>query len=355
MTVAINPSYAASRASFLDIAEAAGASLTSTKHPQLGLHGEELFVDVAHLAAADSPTALVVVSGTHGVEGYLGSALQRHHLLNDQLRADGIQLWFIHALNPYGFSWVRRVNEDNIDLNRNFIDWSQSTPPNPGYGSIADLLVPTDWSTETQERVFGELMAKADELGFERFQQIITQGQFEHPTGLFYGGTGPAWSNTWLSGFLQANLADCDHVAVIDLHTGLGPWGHGELISCDLPGSPEFERQCEWFGEVTSLPGGTSVSAELEGNWQAHLPTMLPTTQLSAVAIEYGTIDTVSVLQALRADAVLHAHGDPNGTDAANVRSIVRGAFCDDDPAWFDKCSARYDETVGACLRGLAQ
>ena len=28
----------------------------------------------------------------------------------------------IHALNPFGFAHLRRANEDNVDLNRNFVD-----------------------------------------------------------------------------------------------------------------------------------------------------------------------------------------------------------------------------------------
>ena len=142
---------------------------------------------------------------------------------------------------------------------------------------------------------------------------------------------------------------------LFDLHTGLGPWGHGELISCEAAGSAEFERQQAWFGEVTSLPQGTSVSADLEGNWQAALAALLPKPTLTAVTIEYGTIDSVSVLQALRSDAVLHGHLDPTAPEAADTRAVVRAAFCDDDPAWFAKCRDRYDEVVSACLTGLDQ
>ena len=147
------------------------ARVDSYQHPLAGLEGEELFVDVAEVGPVDATSVVLVVSGTHGVEGYLGSALQRHHLETldpatfdpadlDLATLEGeishgerdVAFIFVHALNPYGFSWVRRVNEDNVDLNRNFVDWTQSHPRNDDYGLLADTLVPASWSDEEQTR-----------------------------------------------------------------------------------------------------------------------------------------------------------------------------------------------------------
>jgi hypothetical protein len=157
MIAPLSASYADARAAFLDAAAAAGATIETFPHPLRGLHDEDLAVDVAEIAGG--PDVVIVVSGTHGVEGYAGSALQRHHLTllaDDPLPASGRPtLVFVHALNPYGFSWVRRVNEDNVDLNRNFPDWSQPLPTNDGYAELADILVPTEWTPEVQERTTG--------------------------------------------------------------------------------------------------------------------------------------------------------------------------------------------------------
>lgn len=349
----IPSSYRDARAQFLRAASDAGCAVRSTPHPLTGLHGEDLAVDVATLGPADADDVVVIVSGTHGVEGYLGSTLQHRHLVDGALTPpNGAAVVLVHALNPHGFSWVRRVNEDNVDLNRNFIDWDGAPPPNAEYGELADVLVPTDWTEPTQERTFLELMANAEELGFERLQEIITKGQYAHPTGVFHGGTGPTWSNHWLSNFL-GELGPRRRVAVLDLHTGIGPSGHCELISCDPPDSAEFGRQSDWWGTVTSMLDGSSVSAELEGNWQAMLPSLLDADETTAVALEYGTVDGITVLQSLRADAVLHAFGDPTSPEAEPVRNQVRAAFCDDDPAWLETCWNRYAEVVAATLQQL--
>lgn len=352
MIAPLASSYADARAAFLDAAAAAHARLSTFPHALEGLDGEELAIDVAEVGPADADDVVIVVSGTHGVEGYLGSALQRHHLGTLEPER-GPAIVFVHALNPHGFSWVRRVNEDNVDLNRNFVDWSQPPPRNDEYREIADVLVPSSWTADEQERTMLTLLAKLEEVGPERMQLIVSGGQYDDPDGIFYGGDRPTWSNHWVRDFLARRLAGVRRAVIIDLHTGLGPWGHGELISHASPDDPMFERQLAWWGEVTSLLDGSSVSAELAGDWLAAAETMLTDTELTAVALEYGTVDLLTVLNSLRADAVLHAHGDPTGSGAAAVRAQVRAAFLDDDPAWLETCWTRYRSVVTAAIDRL--
>ena len=354
MIAPLSRSYADARAAFLDAAATAGARIESFEHPLTGLAGEPLFVDVAEVGPADADDVVLVVSGTHGVEGYLGSALQRHHLETyDTRRNGGPAIVFVHALNPFGFSWVRRVNEDNVDLNRNFVDWSQPPPANDGYADLADALVPDDWTAETRERTLLELMGKMEELGLERLQQVVSGGQYDHPTGVFYGGVEPTWSNRWLHDFFTRRFASTRRLAIIDLHTGLGPWGHGELISSNPPGSDTYGRQQAWWGDVISMHDDASVSAALVGDWLDAAPALAPTAEVTGIAIEYGTVDPITVLQSLRADAVLHGHGDPTADDAVEIRDQVRAAFLDDDPAWLETCLPRYHSVVTAALERL--
>ena len=65
-----------------------------------------------------------ISSGIHGVEGFFGSAVQLAFL--DSLPPNwqpppGTKFILLHALNPFGFAWRRRFNEENVDLNRNFL------------------------------------------------------------------------------------------------------------------------------------------------------------------------------------------------------------------------------------------
>jgi hypothetical protein len=354
--------YDESRRRFLDSAEDAGATIVSYGHPLAGMAGEPLALDVATLGSDDASSVLIVVSGTHGVEGFAGSALQHHWLAHHAAdRPTDVRVVLIHAFNPHGFAWVRRVNEDNVDLNRNFVDWDQPPPPNEDYGGIAHLLVPERWDDETQQSTTLALLAYAEEVGFERLQEVVSGGQYTHPTGVFHGGSGPVWSHHWLTDHLRDVVGPAERVAIVDLHTGLGPWGHGELISHVGREHPAYRRGSTWWGEVRSMIDGESVSANLSGDWLAAADRLIAEAadgtageiEVTSVALEYGTVDTISVLQALRADAVLHGTGDPLGDGSDAVRAQVRAAFADDDPAWFDAIAGRFDEVIGAALENL--
>ncbi len=309
---------------------------------------------MAIVGPADADSVLIIVSGTHGVEGFTGSALQHHWLEHHAAgRPETLRVVLVHALNPYGFAWVRRVNEDNVDLNRNFVDWSQPPPANEDYGGLAQLLVPDSWDDDTQQTTTLQLLAYAEEVGFPRLQEVVSGGQYTHPDGVFYGGAGPVWSHRWLVENLAGLVGPASRLGLVDLHTGLGPWGHGELISHEGGDAPGFARGNTWWGDVRSMLDGDSVSATLSGDWLGTIDALVPGVEVTAVALEYGTVDTVSVLQSLRADAVLHAHGDPRGPGAEAIRAQVRAAFADDDPAWFDAVSARFDEVTAAAIAHL--
>ena len=347
----IRDTYAEARAAFSSAARAAGARITSHPHPDRGPDGEELATDIASLGPDDAADVVLVVSATHGVEGYCGSALQTQWLrTGTDERPTDTRVVLLHAFNPHGFAWVRRVNEDNVDLNRNFIDWSEAPPANPEYAEIADLVVPEAWTEAEQQRTTLALLAIADERGWDHLQGVVSGGQYTHPTGVFHGGSGPVWSHRLLREVAAAELATAERLRIIDLHTGLGEWGHGELIVHEPVGSGPYERAHAMWGDVRSMTSGESVSAVLQGDWLAAIPDLLPDVEVTAAALEFGTVDIVTVMQALRADAWLHAHADPLGPGADAVRAQVRAAFADDDPRWMEAVWARFAPVMRQAL-----
>ena len=349
--IGLSGDYQTARNAFLTATQSVRASVTSYPHPQIGPAGEPLAVDVAELGSSEAEKTVLVVSGTHGVEGYCGSALQTEWVAKHSGdRPDDTRIILVHGFNPVGFAWVRRVNEDNVDLNRNFINWSESPPLNTDYQQIADLLVPAEFTEAEQQRTFNELFALAGEWGMDRFQAAVSGGQFTHPTGLFYGGTGPVWSHRWIRNWAATALHDVRHLTIIDLHTGLGPWGFGELISSRPRAHAEFQRAIDKWGEVRSMVDGDSVSTNITGDWLAVTSELSPTSEVTAVALEFGTVDLISVLLALRADAWLHSHGDPTGPRAQQVRAQVRAAFADDDPKWIATCWQRFHQVMNGAL-----
>src|SRR4051812_33292522 len=109
------------RRRFRQAVTARGGRLDTLAIPERGPHGEELGIDIGWFGAAEPRRVLVHSSGVHGIEGYAGSAIQLQWLAEGlpALPSD-VAIVIVHLLNPYGYAWLRRVNENNVDLNRNF-------------------------------------------------------------------------------------------------------------------------------------------------------------------------------------------------------------------------------------------
>jgi hypothetical protein len=240
---------------------------------------------------------------------------------------------FLHALNPHGFSHLRRTNEDNVDLNRNFRDFTQAIPPNAAYAEVHGFMVPATWppSPENEAR----LRAYVERHGERALQDAVTGGQCEHPDGLFYGGVRPAWSNAILRRVLREQAGNARNLALIDFHTGLGPRGHGEKIYAGRDIPADLARAKAWWGDdVTSFHDGSSTSAPLTGvNYHA-VYDECPGAAYAGIALEYGTVPLPAVLQALRGDQWLANHPDAPDDARLAIKRAMRDAFYQDADDW---------------------
>ena len=68
--------YAAAREAFREAAAARGLKVQPHRNPAKGAEGEELTTAVALLGPADGRRLMIVVSATHGAEGFCGSGIQ---------------------------------------------------------------------------------------------------------------------------------------------------------------------------------------------------------------------------------------------------------------------------------------
>lgn len=350
--------YFAARDLFLARAASAGARVTSVVHPSAkGPGGRDIYMDCAQLGAPDAPCALVVISGTHGPEGYCGSGVQTGLLASGQAVewAKSIRVILIHAHNAYGFAWDSRFNEDNIDLNRNYIEnFDAPLPANLDYNALAQWAAPERHDAQTLQDARVGLMGFASERGFPALQAALTGGQYEHPKGVYYGGIAPSWSNITLQAILKQTCAGATKIVSIDMHTGLGPFGHGEILTEAAPGSEHYERQASiWGDEICSTKDGSSVSADLYGTMDSALLRTFSPTWSASIAIEFGTIDTMSVFLATQASSWLHCYGDPEGPDAAAIMSNSRAAFYPETDDWKRMVWARSLVVIGKASAAL--
>jgi hypothetical protein len=354
-------SYAEARQKFLQAADDAGLRVEAKPHPLKGLHGEDLAMDVARDGHPSASKLLILSSGCHGVEGYCGSGVQVAALGDAQLReraaARGVAILYIHALNPYGFSHVRRTTHENVDLNRNFHDFSAPLPANEEYRQLHPLLVPRQWPPEEENT--RRIMQYVARHGEKAYQAAISGGQYDFADGLFYGGRAPTWSNLALREVLRTHGRRAARLAWIDIHTGLGPGGVGERIYAGVDDPAAIARTQHWWGgaghtPVVSFYDGSSTSAVLTGLMFTSVYDECPQAEYTGIALEYGTQPIMETFQALRAEQWLRAHPDAPPALAEAIRQQVMDAFYTDTDAWREQILAQAREALFQAVEGLA-
>jgi predicted deacylase len=351
-------SYAAARRRFRDNAVRAGARLSTTLLPfATGRDGEALATDIAWLGPEAPRGIVIVTAGTHGIEGYAGSGFQCS-LLSEagaRLHRERIGLVLVHAVNPYGFSYGCRVNEDNIDLNRNFMDFAKPLPAASAiYERLHAAIVPPEWS-EPQRRGADRIIHDAwIELGERDFQDGVCHGQYTYPDGLFYGGRAASWSNSTWRTFLAGLPRSAKYVTHIDLHTGLGPFGYGEILFPLTPDSPSRAWACEWYEQLGLRTAGSRESSAytISGAMNQAVLDSSAQRQSLSITLEFGTVEFRRMFAALRADNWLRLRAPSGSPGAAEIHEELRECFYPSDSGWkasvVERCNQVLTRTVDA-------
>jgi Protein of unknown function (DUF2817) len=349
--------YKEARAKFLAAVDAADLDVHSHQHPMLGRDGEMLAMDVVREGPADAASLLIVTSACHGVEGFCGSGVQTTLLQDAEWRKTavdaGVAVLYVHALNPYGFSWWRRTTQENVDLNRNFHDFSQPLPANPGYDELATAIVPPAWPPSAEaEGVIANFVRQHGPL---KLQEAVSGGQYDHPQGIFYGGRNPTWSHLTLRQVLKEHGTRCQRLGWIDLHTGLGPSGVGERIFACRDDAAALKRARAWWGDkITSIYDGSSTSSPLKGLMWLSAYEECSQAEYTGLALEYGTLPITEMIGALRADQWLENHPDAPEAVAKQIKQQTRDAFYTDTDAWKLQIIEQAIDAAYGGVRGLA-
>jgi len=345
--------YSKARHNFLSAATDEATFIESWQHPLRGIAGEKLYLDLAWFGDRNAKKVLLTISGTHGVEGYCGSGIQVGSIRTGwhQQADSDVAIVMIHGLNPYGMSHLRRVNEDGIDLNRNFLDFSQPLPKNAFYDDLAEVIVPSEWTeliqTETLDRLTEYLYQSPSGVA------DLAKGQYQYWYAPFYGGEVATWSNRLFNQICDRYLQDRQAVGLLDYHTGLGQYATGQLMS--LPNNSESQDLASqiWGDKLVTTGSEKSVAAYTpHGTLIAALQNKLANTCIAA-AYEFGTIAENEVFNALRADHWLYLHGYLNTQQAVEIKQNMLNAFYCDRPDWQKSVCNLAFEAQSELLAGL--
>lgn len=354
---AFSSTYVGARARFRDAASSARFALSSYPIGQLGPDGSELTIDVAVRGPESARRALVMSSGLHGVEGYFGSAVQHSWLTGAGSQASSERRdVLIHALNPFGFAWRRRVNEDNVDLNRNFMLAGRPYGGAPqGYRDLDGLLNPTCAPRRLEPPFMLQALPPLLRHGFRALKNAVAQGQYEFPRGVFYGGDKPSCTQQIVAAHLRSWVGEPEQVLHLDWHTGRGSFGSYALC-VDLPvDSPRVARLRNTFGDecVESFdPNG--VLYEIKGALGPWLEQQLPGVQYDCLLAEFGTYNAIRVLEAMRFENRTHLYGQHEPGLLEQGRKRMFEAFCPHSAEWREQVLAsalRVAEQAAAALK----
>jgi hypothetical protein len=351
--------YCDARAEFLSACLQRKLAVDSYVNPLRGPHGERLVCDVTRIGPADAKHVVVVTSAAHGVEGFCGSGIQVGLLRTaiSPLENSDVALVLVHALNPYGFAWIRRVNEDNVDLNRNFVDHEgKNYPENEMFAELVDGILPSSLDDATVQACRKIIAAAEAKYGEVPVRKASAKGQYHYPQSMAFGGTHATWSNRTLHEICTQQAVGARSVALVDLHSGLGPYGYGELMTPSKPGEAVFDQFHAWYGDqVHSTTVGKSDYAGSKGSILAGFhPPLGDDVAFAALGVEFGTIDRPMVRDAVRDDHWLHVHGQLDSEVGRAIKARLRDAFYPDKDDWKTAVWMRGQEVVTTALDRIA-
>lgn len=342
--------YLEARSKFRHAAEHAGAELFALDIAQ------NYTIDIAYLKGereGGMDDLVVHTSGVHGVEGYAGSAVQvaflRLHSSTSSSRSTALptnklrtSILFVHAVNPHGMAHYRRVNENNVDLNRNGIhDFSQVSQRDPnlaGYDDLDDIFNPI---TPFRYGFVGTLIPAILKHGFGTLKKAMVTGQYHKPTGIFYGGmTQMEPSNQKLYDFIQGFLkthrsTNNGKTTWINVHTGLGKSGIDTILvgsgMAAIQGTVETVAKVFHDSLVPGVTGGEDVQEGYDlmiGETEELMRPLFPSPNDWIIIQEFGTVPAVLVARAFILENMRYHHfGD-------TTSRILRSAFYLRTPKW---------------------
>jgi hypothetical protein len=337
-----SPDYATARGRFRALAEARGMALESHPIEVKGPGGEALAIDVAR-AGAERPDGVVVVSsGLHGIEGYFGAAVQLALLGRPDVVSalpGGVALVVLHVLDPFGFAWVRRVNEDNVDLNRNFLDEGEPYRGSPSHYAKFDRLLNPMRPPRVVDPFRALALLAILRHGMPELKQAVAGGQYDFPLGLFFGGHAPSPTYRILAEHLSRWVGDAANVLHVDFHTGLGRWATYQLLLDDGLGPGRFEWLRGRFGDpVRHSRPDESIAYEARGSLGTWCRSSFPGRAYDLLCAEFGTYPPLRVLSALRAENRAHLWGEPDDPATRRAKRRFMETFVPSSPRWRARC-----------------
>ena len=355
-----SPDYFTARSRFRQMTTSAGGRLETVPLDARGPNGEALDIDIAWFGAANPRRVLLHSSGLHGVEGFAGSAIQLQLLNELPAIPEDAALIVVHVLNPYGMAWLRRFNENNVDLNRNFLNVKADADTSfqlqlalSSYRKFNSFLNPPN--PPASDLFFFKAAALILKHGMPELKQAVVGGQYWFPEGLFFGGkllsggvVTPEQGRAKYQTFLAQLLSSAERIVAVDVHTGLGKYGEDTLLAKQ----EHYNTLQHMFGNrVAPMNPKKGPAYRALGSLDSMLPRALPNARVFAITQEFGTYSPTKVLHALREENRWNHYGA--GTLDHPTKRILKDTFYPQDETWRNSVLNRGKEVLKQGLSKL--
>lgn len=247
----------------------------------------------------------------------------------------------VHGINPYGFSEVRRFDQYNVDLNRNFMSSEDYQGAPQHYRDLNTFLNPSSPPSRF-EPFRAKALLQVVRYGIQALKQSIAGGQYEFPQGIFFGGHAPSPSAKVVMDLSAGWMQENGQTLHVDIHSGLGPFGKYKLLLAEEANSPAVDWYATVFGreniEATENASGTAYLASGPiGVWLQHNTDPI---NYRFVTAEFGTYDPVRVLAAIRAENRAHHYSTKGSPRHQSAKKELLECFCPSSPSWREKAVA---------------
>ena len=295
-------------------------------------------------ATKEQKNLLVMISGTHGIEGFTGSAVQRW-LLDQKINNEKTAILMIHGFNLYGFKNGRRVNENNIDLNRNFIlSRNQFEIEDGGYADLDSLLnpkTPPELDFYSRYTFILKSIFNIAKYSLETLRSSILKGQYSYPNGVFYGGVLTQVQGMLISDLVQTYMKPYKKILLIDLHTGYGERSKLHLLAGKAAESNSLVLQKIFKADEIDFSDKKKFYA-VQGEMLVYFANKIRLTvnaEIAGVVFEYGTIGsqkTLGAIESLRRVVLENQnfHFPATAETSSEIKLLYREMFYPSDENW---------------------
>ena len=315
---------------------------------------DNLYIDNLYIPATKEQKNLIVLTtGVHGMEGYIGSVMLDVFFeeIFTELDKKDTGILVIANVNPYGMKYMRRYNENNVDLNRNFImDWERfDLSSNKDYPKVQSFLEPVGKIGNAFWHEVGFYISLAKEAiftGADVISDALLTGQYESPQGVYYGGTGDEASTKYLKGVFNDCLdGEYENIVHIDIHSGYGPRYNMVIFNSVYETMTEAETK-KAFGYDYVISHDSESFYATTGDTTDYFYRLAESKntdkELFSTCFEFGTIgdefmDTILSLKYTVDENRNHWYPTGNSTSAEVVKENYYELFYPTEKEWREK------------------